>query len=77
MSHPVHLILSAGTRIVTRNDANRIGSRQLIRAGAVAVITDTPADAQRLDFVRAPAIVLPTNHPNEPSAKIQALAALP
>ena len=38
MSHPVHLILSPGTRIVTRNDANRIGGGQLITAGAVAVI---------------------------------------
>ena len=25
MSHPIHLILSSGTRIVTRNEANRIG----------------------------------------------------
>jgi hypothetical protein len=46
MSHPIHLILSPGTRIVTRNDANRIGGGQLIPAGAVAVITDSPADAQ-------------------------------
>jgi hypothetical protein len=27
MSHPVHLILSAGTRVVTRNDTNRIGGQ--------------------------------------------------
>jgi uncharacterized protein len=46
MSHPVHLILSPGTRIVTRNDANRIGGGRLIAAGAVAVITESPADAQ-------------------------------
>src|SRR5258706_14108663 len=52
MNHPVHLILSAGTRIVTRNDANRIGGGQLIAAGAVAVITDSPADAQHAYKVR-------------------------
>jgi len=52
MSHPVHLILSAGTRIVTRNDANRIGGGQLIPAGAVAVITNSPADGQHAYKVR-------------------------
>src|SRR6185503_7094739 len=52
MSHPIHLILSPGTRIVTRNDANRIGGGQLIAAGAVAVITDSPADAQHAYKVR-------------------------
>ena len=52
MSHPVHLILSPGTRIVTRNDANRIGGGQLIPSGAVAVITDSPADAQHAYKVR-------------------------
>ena len=52
MSHPIHLILSAGTRIVTRNDANRIGGGPLIAAGAVAVITDSPADAQHAYKVR-------------------------
>jgi hypothetical protein len=52
MSRPIHLILSAGTRIVTRNDANRIGGGQLIPAGAVAVITDSPADAQHAYKVR-------------------------
>lgn len=52
MNHPVHLILSAGTRVVTRNDANRIGGGQLIAAGAVAVITDSPADAQHAYKVR-------------------------
>ena len=45
MNHPVHLILSAGTRI-PRDDANRIGGGQLIADGAVAVILDSPADAQ-------------------------------
>ena len=29
MSLPVHLILSPGTRIVTRNDANRIGGLEV------------------------------------------------
>ena len=52
MSHPVHLILSPGTRIVTRNDANRIGGGQLIPAGAVAVITESPADARHAYKVR-------------------------
>src|SRR5438034_602521 len=47
-----HLILPAGTRIVTRNDANRIGGRQLIPTGAVAVITNSPADAQHAYKVR-------------------------
>src|SRR5262245_50950365 len=50
--HPVHLILSPGTRIVTRNDANRIGGGQLVPAGAVAVIIDSPADAQHAYKVR-------------------------
>ena len=52
MSHPVHLILSAGTRIVTRNDANRIGGGQLIAAGAVEIITVSPLDAQHAYKVR-------------------------
>ncbi len=52
MSHPIHLILSAGTRVVTRNDANRIGGGSRIAAGAVAVITDSPADAQHAYKVR-------------------------
>lgn len=49
---PIHLILSAGTCIVARNNANRIGSGQLIPTGAVAVITDSPADAQHAYKVR-------------------------
>src|SRR5215218_4855192 len=61
MSHPVHLILSAGTRIVTRNDANRIGGQAgavssganaLVLAGAVGVIIDSPTDAQHAYKVR-------------------------
>jgi hypothetical protein len=52
MSHPIHLILSAGTRIVTRNDANRIGGGLLIPSGAVAVILESPADAQHAYKVR-------------------------
>jgi hypothetical protein len=46
MSHLVHIILSPGTRIVTRNDANRIGGEQFVSVGAVAAITDSSADAQ-------------------------------
>jgi hypothetical protein len=52
MSHPVHLVLSASTRVVTRNDANRLGGGQSIPAGAVAIITDSPADAHHADKVR-------------------------
>jgi hypothetical protein len=52
MSHPVHLILSPGTRTVRRNDANRIGGGQRVPVGAVAVITDSPADAQHAYKVR-------------------------
>ncbi|HKQ38707.1 MAG TPA: hypothetical protein VJ063_11560 [Verrucomicrobiae bacterium] len=52
MSHPVHLILSAGTRIVTRNNANQIGGGCLIPAGGVAVIIESPSDAQHAYKVR-------------------------
>ena len=61
MNHPVHLILSPGTRIVTRNDANRIGGQAgpapnsagaLIPSGAVGVIVQSPADAQHAYKVR-------------------------
>src|SRR5436190_21104904 len=61
MSHPVHLILSAGTRIVTRNDANRIGGQAgavlsgasaLILAGGVGVIIESPTDAKHAYKVR-------------------------
>src|ERR1043165_9706534 len=52
MSHAVHLILSPGTRIVMRNEANRIGGGQLIAAGAVAVIIDSPGDGQHAYKVR-------------------------
>ena len=52
MSHPVHLILSPGTRIVTRNDTNRIGGGALIASGAVAMISESPADAQHAYKVR-------------------------
>jgi hypothetical protein len=50
--HPIHLILSPGTRVVTRNDTNRIGGGQLILAGSVAVITESPGDAQHAYKVR-------------------------
>ena len=46
MSHAVHLILSAGTRVVTRNDAHRIGGGAIVPAGGVALITESPTDAQ-------------------------------
>ncbi len=52
MSHSLHLILSPGTRIVTRNDVNRISGGQPIAIGAVAVITDSPTDAQHAYKVR-------------------------
>ena len=45
MSHPTHLILSAGTRVVTRNEVNRIGGGAKIAAGAVAVPRDSAKDA--------------------------------
>ena len=56
--HPVHLILSPGTRIVTRNDANLIGGpaanngRNTAQAGAVGVIIESPLDAQHAYKVR-------------------------
>ena len=52
MAHPVHLILSAGTHIVTRNDVNRIGGGSSIAAGAVAVIIESPSDANHAYKVR-------------------------
>lgn len=59
MSHPVHLILSPGTRIVTRNDTNRIGgqslashSAALIPSGSVGEIVQSPADAKHAYKVR-------------------------
>lgn len=39
MSHSGLFILSAGTRIVTRNDANRFGGGQLIQVGEDIEIT--------------------------------------
>jgi hypothetical protein len=61
MSQPIHLIPSSGTRIVTRNEANRIGGQAvpapngagaLIPAGAVGVILQSPTDAQHAYKVR-------------------------
>jgi predicted nucleotidyltransferase len=58
MSHPIHLILSAGTRIVTRNPVNPIrgvamnDGRAEIPAGAVATIIVSPADATHAYKVR-------------------------
>lgn len=51
-THPVHLILSAGTRIATRNEANRIGGGQLIATGAVASIIESPPDGNHAYKVR-------------------------
>src|SRR5215204_107603 len=51
--HPTHLILSPGTRIVTRNDTDPIGGQAqpasnagVIPTGAVGVILHSPSDAQ-------------------------------
>src|SRR6476620_8552829 len=52
MTQPIHLIISTGTRIVTRNAVNPIGGGKLVPAGAVAVIIDSPADAQHAYKVR-------------------------
>ncbi len=52
MSHPVHLILSPGTRIVSRSEVGRLGGGQPIPAGAVAVIVESPSDAQHAYKVR-------------------------
>jgi hypothetical protein len=45
MAHPIHLILPAGTRVVTRNEANRIGGGVPAPAGAVGVVLEPPTDA--------------------------------
>ena len=50
--HPIHLILSAGTRVVTRNPTNPIGGGNEIPAGAVGVILDSPSDAQHAYKIR-------------------------
>jgi uncharacterized protein len=50
--HPTHLILSPGTRIVTRNQTNPIGGGALIPPGAVGAIIDSPADAQHAYKIR-------------------------
>ncbi len=52
VSHPIHLILSPGTRIVTRSEASRLGGGPPIPAGAVAVITDSPTDAHHAYRIR-------------------------
>ncbi|MCI0746407.1 MAG: nucleotidyltransferase domain-containing protein [Verrucomicrobia subdivision 3 bacterium] len=50
--HPTHLILSPGTRIVTRNETNPIGGGALIPGGAVGAIIDSPSDAHHAYKVR-------------------------
>lgn len=49
---PVHLILSPGTRVVTRSEANPIGGGLSVGAGVVGIIVDSPADAQHAYKVR-------------------------
>jgi hypothetical protein len=49
---PIHLILSAGTRIVTRNPVNLIGGRGEVPTGSVATITLSAADATHAYKVR-------------------------
>jgi predicted nucleotidyltransferase len=46
------LILSTGTRLVIRNDVNRIGGGSSIAAGAVAVIIESPSDGNHAYKVR-------------------------
>lgn len=53
MNQPIHLILSPGTRIVTRHKSDTIGGGTPIPAGAVAVITDSPGDARHAYKVRS------------------------
>lgn len=48
----VHLIFSAGTRIVTRNPVNPISGGAPVATGAVAVILQSPLDAQHAYKVR-------------------------
>ena len=50
--HPIHLILSAGTRIVTRNPANPVGGGLAIATGAVGAIVESPTDAQHAYKIR-------------------------
>jgi uncharacterized protein len=58
VSQPIHLILSPGTRVVTRNPVNPIGGvsmnngRAEIPTGAVATIIVSPADATHAYKVR-------------------------
>lgn len=49
---PIHLILSAGTRIVTRNPVNLIGGRGEVPTGSVATIIMSPADSTHAYKVR-------------------------
>ncbi|MGV3773862.1 MAG: DNA polymerase beta superfamily protein [Verrucomicrobiales bacterium] len=58
--HPIHLILSAGTRIVTRNETRPIGGQSIglagftssIPAGAVGVVMQSPLDAHHAYKIR-------------------------
>ncbi len=53
MRHPIHLILPAGTRVVTRSATLRIGGGSTIPGGTVAVIVASPTDASHAYKVRA------------------------
>lgn len=57
MTRPIHLILSTGTRVVTRNDTKPIGlvvgeKTAVIPSGTVGVIIDSPLDAKHAYKVR-------------------------
>src|SRR4051812_45920994 len=52
VAQPIHLILSVGTRIVTRNVVNVIGGARSVSAGGVGTILCAPADATHAYKVR-------------------------
>src|SRR5262245_34567266 len=52
MSHPIHLILSPGTRIVTRDETNNIGGGKMIPTGSVGEIVASPDDAKHAYKIR-------------------------
>src|SRR5437868_1949679 len=51
-THPIHLILSAGTRIVTRHENRTLGGASIIPAGAVGEIIVSPDDATHAYKIR-------------------------
>jgi uncharacterized protein len=52
MAQPIHLILTVGTRVVTRNPVNAIGGAAMVATGAVATIVLSPSDATHAYKVR-------------------------